>query len=285
MDTVKGTHYVLHPWAQVFTPWFEQLYSTVIDEVKKVAAHPQTMRVLEQEADVGDVVFANILQPVVEILNQMIRPEFKDRLEITIQHQASETLSTHVWDEVEDRFIEKSVAIRVDHAIVLVPRSGAQGRFAQQDFARSYLLIIEEKRYGYVDGPEWVPPRGMSRDLHQKTPDDYFERDNLTAHLDQLTLYMGHFNCEHFLLTDYKDGIAIHLTETGEEDDNKPIIRLSPRPCDRRFKSPYSGNSSIKGPEGLRHAACTLAMHAMHELQILNTASLSFVLPLFCYSL
>lgn len=90
--------------------------------------------------------------------------------------------------------------------------------------------------------------------------------------------YMGEFRCNYFLLTDYKDGVAVQLCELEKDGKNKPIVRLSPRPCDPRFQSPYTKRTNIKGKEGLRHAVCTLAMRAMHELNILDTASAPFFL-------
>jgi hypothetical protein len=113
----------LRPWTVIFDEDFVERCLKALSAIPPVITFPQQMRLLENEGDVGcvlllsvlpssrtddvsarsDVVLTNILTPILPILNSLLRPEFKQDFEITIQHQTARKFSAQVWDKERQR--------------------------------------------------------------------------------------------------------------------------------------------------------------------------------------
>ncbi|GAA5971858.1 hypothetical protein JCM11641_001542 [Rhodosporidiobolus odoratus] len=280
--TVSANH-ILFAWQKIFAVAFLQQYKQAIQRIHDIELCPQQMRLLEQEADVGDIVFANVLAPVVETLNKLIHHSHQDKFRITVQHQPSRSFQALVWNKVTKQKEWKTLSIRADHALVLSHKANqvAEDTNSQSRPSRAYLAIIEEKvhlpsplhlllrelstnlqRLGYVLGEEWAWEPKSHLDRSRPSSKDYRKRPNVRAHLDQLTLYMHHFSCRHFLLTDYEDGVSLYLNPAPKDQGKPelPKVEVSPCPSVGRSKKPYASieENPINGRGGLRHAVLSL---------------------------
>ncbi|GAA5855669.1 hypothetical protein JCM8547_001638 [Rhodosporidiobolus lusitaniae] len=72
----------------------------------------QQRRLLESEGDVGDLVFYNILAPVVDILNELIAPQYRHYFSIEIQHQMSTTSKIKGYSAAEGKVVTRNVTMR-----------------------------------------------------------------------------------------------------------------------------------------------------------------------------
>ncbi|GAA6037876.1 hypothetical protein JCM8097_005082 [Rhodosporidiobolus ruineniae] len=234
MKTVS-VNYLLKHWSKVFPDSFSMRYIKAIEDVPDKCTTDSFLRC--------DIVLTNVLSPVVEILNQLISPLPQHRhLEVVIQRQPTRSFEASIYNEAKGLHVRRTITVRMDHAITLGDSQAIHPGIVAPK--RTYMVSCEEKR-------------------------------PIDAIADS---YMRHFQCRHFFLTDYRDGVAVFLNPNGRVTKGKggvalEGINLSPHVTVGEAKKAYAtleGNP-MDGRGGLRHAVCMLAVHAMHELGVLNT--------------
>ncbi|GAA5854582.1 hypothetical protein JCM8547_004896 [Rhodosporidiobolus lusitaniae] len=250
----------MRAWHDIFTKDFVDEYYETVERVTHVKALPQQMRLLREEADVGDIVLCNVLGQVVEILRQLLAPHYREELEITIQQQASRSKEHPVWDPQRNLWLDGKSSAVVDHAICLIRRDTVTGH-VDGALSRKYLVIFEEKRLGYVDSSTWLH--------HVEDGQQFVQKPNVAAHIQQLGLQMERFDCRYLVLTDYKDSVGLYLN--GDVFQRKPNglvshVRISPYPV----KGDHADVVEGRARSGLRHVACMMAIHAMAEFRLLD---------------
>ncbi|GAA5986421.1 hypothetical protein JCM11641_000993 [Rhodosporidiobolus odoratus] len=256
IDFVRHLEREAKTWSTFFRQSFFEAYLGAMKSVKAVKTFPQQERLLEHEGDVGDLVLSNVLAPILAILKKLIAPDMEEYLDIYIQHQASKTLRRFVRSK-DGKMEEQTVVIYIDHAIVLVnKRCTMEDRRAKLD--RVYLAIVDEKRAGFVRSGHWETP-------------SWITSDNTVKHLNQILLYAWQFECPYVLLTDYVSGVALHVLPRHDRQRPDPPrfdVASNPYPTFKESQQLVKTPNPMDG--GLRHGICILAVHAMHELRVLN---------------
>ncbi|GAA6031047.1 hypothetical protein JCM8097_003978 [Rhodosporidiobolus ruineniae] len=83
-------------WQDHYPPALTMTYLTALrNRELKIRRTHQQRRLLESEGDVGDLVFYNILAPVVDVLEHLIHPDYQHSINIAIQHHASVYTAVH----------------------------------------------------------------------------------------------------------------------------------------------------------------------------------------------
>ncbi|BGP39102.1 hypothetical protein JCM10449v2_003040 [Rhodotorula kratochvilovae] len=128
----------------------------------------QEERLLESEADVGDLVHFNILAPVVEILNQLIDPAYRPFFTVNIQREYAQTF----------------VMTDTDKATGETCESDANGQARN----RIVLVAVEEKKAGYVDHRRWEFDMSVEENAKRYSDQFRIERFMLTDYEDGTAL-------------------------------------------------------------------------------------------------
>ncbi|GAA5975189.1 hypothetical protein JCM11641_004387 [Rhodosporidiobolus odoratus] len=145
-------------WTEHYPPQITAAYlSGMQSSSLEVWRSLQDQRLLGSEGDVSDAVLANVLSSVVEVLNRLIHPDYREHLCVSIQHQMSQTVFLRGLNE-KRVWTEDNRSISLDHAIVLLDKRGfttPERDSKDQKRDRVILLVVEEKKAGYVDPRGW----------------------------------------------------------------------------------------------------------------------------------
>ncbi|GAA5876243.1 hypothetical protein JCM16303_007068 [Sporobolomyces ruberrimus] len=213
----EGYHYIqseTRPWAlttlengqsfeksfvQAVTRYDAQVKAGKISKWKTVEYFPQVEKLLVLEGDVGDSVLTNVLNPLVDIFNLFIHPDYQGRLQCVIrsQHDAQSSKLDHASDR-NLVFTETLPPLGQDYELQ-VP-----------------LCIIEEKAPGIVREQDWT----------QNRPDSWSAKL-----LPQLFLYAHRAGCSRFFLTNYTESIAMRIDLTDLESAVRDLEANRRRAC------------------------------------------------------
>ncbi|BGP38991.1 hypothetical protein JCM10449v2_002929 [Rhodotorula kratochvilovae] len=164
------------------------------------------------------------------MLTDLLDPHIKDILHVAVQH----------------------------HPTVRLPRSTGENNTYTQKAQIVYLVIVEEKKAGFVDMQAWKTV------LNQQ----WSKSQNSQAHLDQLVGYGNLTSCTYSFLTDYFSGVAIGTEEKVARGRKTTNVAAYPHGLPAKTQQQQSAQNPID--LSLRHAVCLLGMKAMYDLGVLD---------------
>ncbi|GAA5978873.1 hypothetical protein JCM5350_004853 [Sporobolomyces pararoseus] len=177
-----------------------QVKSGSVKGWKPVTYFPQVEKLLVLESDVGDAVLSNVLNPLVDIFNLFIHPDYKHRLQCVIRSQQDVNSS------------------RLDHAIYLTEIIPPLGKDYELQVP---LVVIEEKAPGIVREQDWI----------QSSTDNWVPKL-----LPQLFLYAQRAGCSRFFLTHYTETIGVRINLLDLETAVHDLELHGKRACHRHVK-------------------------------------------------
>ncbi|GAA5948653.1 hypothetical protein JCM3765_004959 [Sporobolomyces pararoseus] len=187
-------------FVQAITRNDAQVKSGKVKGWRPVNYFPQVEKVLVLESDVGESVLSNILNPLVDIFNLFIHPDYKHRLQCVIRSQQDEKSS------------------RLDHAIYLTEIIPPLGKDYELQLP---LVVIEEKAPGIVREQDW----------NQTNADNWIGKL-----IPQLFLYAQRSGCSRFFLTNYSETIGVRINLLDLESAVHDLELHGKRACHKHVK-------------------------------------------------
>ncbi|BGP40751.1 hypothetical protein JCM10449v2_004716 [Rhodotorula kratochvilovae] len=165
---------------------------------------PQLQRILDNEADVGDVFLSNILNPIKDSLNAFIDPKFRRSFQVEFFSQLRRT-------ETEGEANEDGTSMTLDFAINLVSKPAVPQDVRPLAFSK-VLVIIEVKRHALANKKEWVMSENWAQELLQLPRALEPEDGEPYVHMPQILREARIAQCPHVYLSDYVQTIGTYIS-------------------------------------------------------------------------